>query len=223
VDKHTAYFNILDALPQQGCAICRLVYEVEEHYIKDILYSKTTSVKMRHDLRASRGFCADHARLLSEIGHALDLSIIYQDVLMTISELLEQPSPRRATGQRGRRRLSAQMGGEGKCPVCTYGDQIRAVYIETHLEHLSDPQFVAKVQAADPLCLKHYRQAIEHGMSPAQFEALRESQTTHWKQLIQELGEFVRKHDHRYRHQKIGSEGDAWIRAIDAITGTREF
>jgi hypothetical protein len=199
------------------------VRDVEENYIKDILYSKTTSVSMRRDLRASRGFCANHARLLQEIGHALDLSIIYQDVLMTVSDLLEQPSPRRATSQRGRRQLSAELGGEEKCPACTYGDQIEAVYVETHLEHLSDPEFVAKVQAAAPLCLYHYRQAIEHGMSADQFEALRESQLAHWRQLVHELGEFVRKHDHRYRHEEIEQEGDAWIRAIDAITGPRDF
>ena len=95
--------------------------------------------------------------------------------------------------------------------------------METFLDHLADPAFVAKVRAAAPLCLPHYRQSIEKGTDPDVFESLRQVQVAHWERLVAELGEFIRKHDHRYRHEAVGEEGTAWIRAIDAIVGTRSF
>jgi len=223
LDKHTAYFNILDALPKRGCVVCRLGHDVEMHYIKDVLYSQTTSVETRGKLREARGFCAAHAKLLDEIGQALDLSIIYQDVLMTTRQVLERPSLRQIASQRGRQRLSDELAPQGQCPACAHRAELQDVYIETLLDHLLDPEFVEKVRAADPLCLPHYRHGIEQQASPAQFQTLREIQIEHWNQLIADLGEFVRKHDHRFRHEPVGQEGDAWIRAIDAIVGTRTF
>jgi hypothetical protein len=188
-----------------------------------VLYSKTTAVEMRAHLREARGFCMAHALQLGEIGHALDLSIIYQDVLMTLQEALERPSPRQATSRRGRTGLSKGLGPQGSCPACAHRAALTDVYVETFLDHLIDPEFVARVRAAAPLCLPHYRQTIEQSAPPEVFQTLREIQVAHWARLVAELGEFVRKHDHRFRHETVEKEGTAWIRAIDAIVGTRAF
>jgi hypothetical protein len=164
-----------------------------------------------------------HAKQLEEIGHALDLSLIYQDILMTVRDALARPTARQATGRRGRTGLTDVLSPQARCPACIYRDELEAVYVETFIEHLADPQFVAKVRDADPICLPHYRQAIEHGMSAEIFGVFREVQIAHWENLIAELGEFIRKHHHRFRHERIGQEGDAWKRAIDAVIGTRSF
>jgi len=223
LDKHTAYFNILGALPQPGCAICRLVHTVEVHYIRDVLYSRTTDVKTRAELRSARGFCRPHARQLDEIGHALDVSIIYQDILKTLNEALERPSARQAATRRGKGQLADALAPQQECPACTHRAELEAVYVETFLDHMADPDFVSKVRSADPLCLTHLRQVIEEGPSPERFQALRDIQIAHWEKLISELGEFVRKNDHRFHHEAIGEEGNAWIRAVDAIVGTLKF
>ena len=223
MDKHTAYYNILDALPRAGCAICRLNHDVEVHYITDVLYSKTTSVQTRGELRQARGFCQSHALLLDRIGHALDLSIVYQDILMTVRDELLKPSPQQATSRRGKRRLQAQLSPIDLCPACIYRGALEDVYVETYADHLADEAFCDKLRASDPLCLDHFRQVIAQDMPSERMSLIREIQVTHWQSLIDELGEFVRKHDHRFRHESIGSEGDAWIRAIDAITGTRKY
>ena len=223
VDKHTAYHNILDALPRAGCAICRLNHDVEVHYITDVLYSKTTSVQTRGELRQARGFCWSHALLLDRIGHALDLSIVYQDILMTVRDELQKPSPQQATSRRGKKRLQAQLSPIDPCPACIYRAELENVYVETYADHLADEAFCVGLRASDPLCLGHFRQVIAQDMPPARLSVIREIQVAHWQSLIEELGEFVRKHDHRFRHEDIGSERDAWIRAIDAITGTREY
>jgi len=223
LDKHTAYFNILGALPQAGCAICRLAHTVELHYIRDVLYSRTTDVKTRAELRSARGFCRPHAQQLDAIGHALDVSIIYQDILMTLKEALEQPSSRQVASRRGRAQLVDALSVQRECPACIHRAELEAVYVETFLDHMADPEFVDRVRNADPLCLTHLLQAIEQGPSSERFQVLRDIQLAHWEQLIAELGEFVRKNDHRFHNEVIGKEGDAWIRAIDAIFGTLRF
>jgi hypothetical protein len=203
--------------------ICRLGHEVEISHIKDMLYSKTTSIKTRAEMREARGFCMAHAKQLDEIGHALDLSIIYQDILITLKQALQEPSPRKAASRRGKGQLSGALGAQIDCPVCTYREEIVDVYVETLLDHLVDPQFAAKVRVAAPLCLPHLRRAIENLSTAEQFRTLRDIQLPHWEELIAELGEFVRKNDHRYRNEPVGREGTAWLRAIDALVGTRKF
>jgi hypothetical protein len=223
LDKHTAYFDILNALPAPGCVICRLGHGVEVNYIKDVLYSKTTSVRTRAELREARGFCITHARQLDQIGHALGLSLIYQDILITLQEVLQAQCPQRPPSRRARSQLADALAPQDECPACAYRAELEQVYVETILEHVIDQEFVPKVRAADPLCLNHFRRAIEESSSLQQLCALRDSQLAHWERLIAELGEFIRKNDYRFHAEAIGSEGTAWLRAIDAIAGTRTF
>jgi len=196
---------------------------VETSYIRDVLYSKTTSVKTRAELRDARGFCTVHARQLDEIGHALDLSIIYQDILITLKQALERPSPQQAAGRRGKRRLAGALASKSDCPACIYRAEMEDVYVGTLIDHLIEPDFVAKVRVADPLCLTHFRRIVARIPSTKLFPTLRDIQVAHWERLIAELGEFVRKNDHRFHNETIGKEGTAWIRAIDAVIGTRKF
>ena len=220
MDKHIAYYNLLDALPQPGCALCRLGHEVEVNYIEDVLYSKTTAISTRAEWRQARGLCLTHARQLDQIGHALGVSLFYQDILLTLKELLERAPPQQAVRQRGKRRFQEGLAPGVECPACAYRAMLEAVYIETLLDHLMDPEFVAKLRKADPLCLTHLRQAIDVVSDPESFRVLRDVQVEHWEKLIAELAEFARKNDHRFQHESVGGEGDAWLRAVDAIAGT---
>ncbi len=37
--------------------------------------------------------------------------------------------------------------------------------------------------------------------------------------LHRELGEFMRKHDYRFRAEEMGATSDSWIRAIAMVAG----
>ena len=220
LDKHTAYYNLLDALPQPGCALCRLGHEVEVHYIENVLYSKTTAISTRAEWRQARGLCLTHARQLDQIGHALGVSLFYQDILLTLKQVLERASPQRAARRGGKRRLLEELAPEVECPACAYRALLEAVYVETLLDHLVDPEFVDRLREADPLCLTHCRHALEVVSDAESFRTLRDVQVEHWEQLIAELEEFARKNDHRFQHETVGQEGTAWLRAVDAVAGT---
>jgi hypothetical protein len=223
LDKHTAYYNILGALPQPGCVVCRLGHAVEVKYIEDVLYSKTTAIETRAEWRDARGLCLPHARQLDEIGHALGVSLIYQDILLTLRQILDKPSRQQAVRRRGRKALAEHLAPQIQCPACACRASLEAVYVEVWLDHILEPAFLEQVQAGDPLCLPHLRQAVRQVSDSVRFGQLRESQSAHWERLIAELGEFVRKNDYRFQHEQVGREGSAWVRAVDAIAGTREL
>jgi hypothetical protein len=241
LDKHTAYHNLLEALPQPKCALCRLGHEVEVNYIENVLYSKTTAISTRAEWREARGLCLPHAEQLDQIGHALGVSLFYQDITLTVKEVLDQVSPQadkrrppdkrrpQAIRKRDKRRLlealapKADKRRPAECPACAYRRTLETVYVETLLEHLDDPEFVAKLREAAPLCLPHFRHAVEIVSGVDRFQTLRDIQTEQWEGLIAELDEFIRKNDHRFQHESVGQEGTAWLRALDAIAGTRKF
>jgi hypothetical protein len=223
LDKHTAYYHLQETLPQPGCAICRLGHAVEVKYIEDVLYSKTTAIETRAEWRDARGLCLAHARQLDQIGHALGVSLFYQDILMTVRDVLEQPSRQRAVRRRGKKALAERLAPQIACPACAYRDNLEAVYVEVWLDHILEPEFLASVQAADPLCLPHLRQVVVQAPDRERFEALRRVQLAHWETLIAELGEFVRKNDYRFQHEPVGREGTAWLRAVDAVSGQTDL
>jgi hypothetical protein len=223
LDKHTAYHNLLEALPRPGCAVCRLGHAVEVKYIEDVLYSKTTAIETRAEWRDARGLCLYHARQLDQIGHALGVSLFYQDILLTVKELLEKPSRQRSYRRRGKRALVEALSPQLECPACAYRDSLEAVYIEVWLDHLPEPEFYEAVESADPLCLPHMRQSILQVPGAERFERLRRVQLAHWEALIAELGEYVRKNDYRFQHEAVGREGSAWLRAVDAVAGQTDF
>jgi hypothetical protein len=45
------------------------------------------------------------------------------------------------------------------------------------------------------------------------------AQRSVWERLYDELGEFIRKNDHRFRDETFGPERDSWRRALEAISG----
>jgi hypothetical protein len=219
LDKHTAYYNLLEALPEPGCVVCRLGRAVEVKYIKDVLYSKTTAIETRAEWRDARGLCLPHARQLDQIGHALGVSLFYQDILLTLRDLLQAPSRQQAVGRRGKKMLLKALSPQIECPACAYRASLEAVYIEVWLDHILEPAFLEAVRTAAPLCLAHLQEAILKVADSERFETLREAQVAHWEALIAELGEFVRKNDYRFQHEPVGREGSAWLRAVKAIAG----
>jgi hypothetical protein len=200
-----------------------LGHAVEVKYIEGVLYSKTTAIETRAEWRDARGLCLCHARQLDQIGHALGVSLFYQDILLTVKGLLEKPTRGQFARRRGKRALVKALSPQVECPACAYRDSLEAVYIEVWLDHLVEAEFYEAVKSADPLCLPHLRQSIRQVSGAERFERLRRVQLAHWESLIAELSEFVRKNDYRFQHEPVGREGSAWLRAVDAVSGQTDL
>ena len=95
------------------------------------------------------------------------------------------------------------------------------VYLETFVDHLTEPDFADAYARSAGLCLPHLRQALGFMKNPHTFEVLRKMEAERLHQLERELTEFIRKHDYRFADESYGEERDAWLRSLEKISGKK--
>lgn len=231
----TSYELIL-ACSQPGCAACRLEQRDLERYLSNQLYENVNSIPLRDRLRASRGYCREHAWLAVDkhLGDALGFAIIYHDVLGAVLRQLDAVLTAPTQGLAAlQRRISEKVMGlvgsvtrvispQKECPACRDRDYIRSLIITALVKELSDPKVVEALNTSDGLCFMHLRLALEAVGDPAGFEKLLEIHRAKLESLRAELAELIRKNDHRYIEEGFGPEGDSWRRAIAMVAGNSD-
>lgn len=232
-----SFYDLRDAMAQPGCPVCRLTAAAVEHYLDTLLWENVNDAGARHQIRAARGFCNQHAWQLVAGGSSLGAVIIVRDVLQNMLRLLENAgyqAPAASLSRRaknaldGRRpppantRLVAELGPQAACPACAQARTTEEVLIATLIEGLlGDDGLLPAYQSSQGLCLRHFRQALAEARNPAVFEALVGAQRAKWERLVEQLSEIVRKEDYRFRDEPRGEEIGASLRAIAALCGPR--
>ena len=219
-------FNILEACRESGCPICRLEQKSVERYLDHQFYENVNSPKWRDQLRASLGFCHEHAWLGVDqrLGDALGYSIIYRDLVNSILRKGdENTDPSREPSVRTRiEKVLTIFAPRKRCPVCEHREHATRTLINTLVEELGSPQMVQALQASEGLCLPHLRLTFEHIKDNTLLEALLNIHRAKLEGLRTELEEFIRKSDYQAVKEGFGKEGDAWLRAIGMIVGRRK-
>lgn len=230
----TAY-ELLKACRQSGCPVCRVEQAAVERYLSNLLFESVNDVPTRERLRASLGFCREHAQLAVEknLGNALGFAIIYQDVINNILRQFDSESaaPTVARLPALLKRVPAQMGEllqkilyaltpHKHCVVCQQRDKTQQIVIPALLEALPTEEMKTALQNSEGLCFPHLKKTIESITDPAVSELLITLHRQQLEDLRAELTEFIRKNDYRFKDEGFGSEGDAWLRAIRKVTGS---
>jgi len=203
--RHMTYHDLSEALAQAGCPICRLVAEATDRYLRSLLHESVNDPRVREKLRASQGFCGEHAWQVQRRGDPLGISILWRDLL---SQAAESTSHSPAGRDRGRSVL---------CLACEVAAEAERSYLETLVEHLASGSLRREYDSSAGLCLPHLRKALTHRSAARAF--LLESEGAKLAGLIEELTEIIRKHDYRFREEPWGAERDAWIRATRKLAG----
>ncbi|MCD6290505.1 MAG: hypothetical protein J7M34_08380 [Anaerolineae bacterium] len=228
ISHSRAYHQLLEALQEPGCPICRLGQRAAEQYLDGLLYESVNDVGLRERIRKARGLCHRHAWMLANIhGGSLGIAIIYRDVLHAVLQELPQRAgverhlsfwPTSSQGETQAQRLAPQ----GPCPACEQQAEMERIYIQELLRRLDDLTLRPAFEASAGLCLPHFRSALRQAENSAQRRALIEAQRPIWQRLLDELDEFIRKNDYRFRDEGFGAEGDSWLRALATISGERD-
>lgn len=233
----TAY-NLLEACREPGCPVCRLEQQAVERYLDHHFYENVNSPAWRDQLRASLGFCQEHAWLGVEerLGDALGFAIIYHDI---VNNLLDQSKEADSPQQSSRRRtsllkqgpeqrrtvtermLSALTPGK-RCPVCEHREEATHTLVSVLMEEMKTPEMREALKASEGLCVFHLRVALEHGKDRSAAEELIAIHREKFQSLRAELAEFIRKNDYRVIVEGFGKEGNAWLRAIALIAGNQK-
>lgn len=226
--KHTPYFELVDAQSQAGCPICRQVYKATSRYLDSILYEAVLDPDVRAKLKAAQGFCSEHVEMLrNKPGRALGIALIYRDIIRVLAE--ETDGGRFArVGSRlsrllrcgdSRPPLAAKLSVEQPCPACEVGREFESNYLDLLIAYLEDEQLYNAYAQGEGLCLPHLIGAIARVKDEETLQRLIQPQAVRYRLMLRDLDEFIRKRDHRFRHEKYGDEGDVWLRAMNAIVG----
>ncbi|MFZ6027224.1 MAG: DUF6062 family protein [Chloroflexota bacterium] len=237
MDKTHTYHELIRFCAEPGCPICRFVAGNVRGYLKSLFYENVNDPETRLELRHTRAFCFDHAWLLLDggIGDALGTAIIYHDVLnFTAKEAAQADRDlRKRRGWQARLKgMFPRRGAHGNavaaalrpskpCPVCAERDTTTRLTVDVFADALSDEAFCQAFRAGPGLCLPHLGQVFERVSSTRGYENLADISQAQLSSLRQELAEFIRKNDYRFRDEKIGAEGTAWRRVIGMIVGEK--
>ena len=230
-------YNLLEACRAPGCPVCRLEQRDVERYLDRQFYENVNSPEWRDSLRASFGFCHEHAWLgvNKRLGDALGFSIIYRDIINSVlRELNEEDKPirvsRRWTSSLGQisegarklmERLLTALTPRKRCPVCEHRDESTRRVLSVLVEELEKPQITNALEASEGLCLPHLRLSLEYVKDSSVYETLLNIHREKLESLSAELGEFIRKNDYQAIKEGFGEEGNAWLRAVSTIVGSR--
>jgi hypothetical protein len=214
--RDSTAFEVREAIGQAGCPVCRLAMRSVGRWLASVAYDQVNDVDLRTELRAARGFCNVHAhRWLSEVHSVLGTAIVYADLLKAaLRELDESESSQR--GGRWRAFLGAPTAAVGACPACRAQTEAEDRFLNALLATVeANPE---ALDGSEGMCLRHARAALRRG-GPGAERVLRHTRAA-VEQLVQELGEVIRKEDYRFRHEpRTDAERTAPSRAVARVAG----
>ncbi len=205
---HSATYDaLLETCRQPGCPVCQMEQASVRRYLDHLFYEQVNDYALRRHIRASLGFCPEHARLAMDgmIGNAFGLAILYEDLLRVTLTQLEQQQKVAAPRE--------------VCPACAHLDSLRRRIWVEFSKHLPDEEFIAALETSQGLCIPHLRQVLEHLPQADKRNALLAIQMESMKSLRVELAEFIRKNDYQFSGEPFGGERDSWQRAVRLISG----
>jgi hypothetical protein len=222
----TAY-SLLEACRAPGCPVCRLEQRAVERYLDNKFYESVNSVAWRDELRQSFGFCHEHTWLAvnGRLGDALGFSIISRDLVHSIlKQLNEESSSSPASGRRTSmlKQILYALTPRKRCPVCEHRAETTRRVLSVLVEELDQPNMTEALEASDGLCLPHLRAVFEDVKDSSDCETLLTIHREKLENLRAELDEFIRKSEYKAVKESFGSEGNAWLRAISMMTGSRK-
>ncbi len=233
-----SFYDMRDALAQADCAVCRLKAKAGDQYLDSLLWESVNDPGVREVIRLALGFCHEHAWELARHRASIGVTIIMNDVLGNVLDVMEDArfqAPSVLSLRRTQEALDprqpasatadvvTQLTPQLRCPVCIQVEKMEDIYLRTLIESLLGEDGLLDVfESSDGLCLPHFRQTLTRVRDKAVFEALVNAQRAIWEQLTDQLREIIRKSDYRYQNEPRGEESGASLRAIAALSGARQ-
>lgn len=199
--RDAAAFEVLEALGESGCAVCRLTLRSVGRLLQTISYEQVNDPALRAELRKARGFCNAHAhQWLRESRGVLGTALIYRDLLQATLSDLEDRSPSR--------------GRSAPCVACRAQTDAERRYVEALVAAVASDS--AALEASDGVCRRHTLAARRSGGGGA--AAVVERTRRAIEALTRELDEVIRKEDYRFRHEpRTDAERSAPARAVALV------
>lgn len=209
LEKHTAYFNLLDQLKDRACPVCVQTRLSLKSFLDSYLYEGVNDDSHWNNLSAAGGWCACHARILENFSDGLAVSLFYRHEIRKRLNVLGKEAKKGG--------FFSKKKEKPPCPACVYQIEVESGQIHLLSLSLGESEFWRAFEEHPGLCLPHTQGVLMHleGSEAEKFKVLALGKL---ESLCAELDEIVKKHDYR-NTEKMGAEGDAWKRALSRVYG----
>ncbi len=218
--KSNLHFDLLDALAQPYCPVCRMIDRDVRQYIDGFFYESLTVVERRAEIRAARGFCSVHGSILAGHSRTLGTAIIHQDVINDVLRGIPEPGAKRGLLQSVRIAVEKALRPQRGCVLCDHERHQERIVLETLINRFDDPQLREAFERSDGLCLPHLQTACKlRGVREDQLNAMIASEQKLLVALRTQLETFIHKSNGSYAFQHMGDEAEAPARATKIVSG----
>ena len=207
IEKHTTYFNLLDALKEKGCPFCRLADKSVHNYFDAFLFENVTDHEVSKKLMKAKGFCKVHSKKFLEFNDALAAALVYEALIYDMTEAeglsLKSLSPKET------------------CPACLVEKESEERNIDTFRDFIisGDSDIKTAYLASDGICLAHLKDVLLKIKDREALGKIIEKEQKLLQGLRIELLEFIRKNDYRFSKEEWGKEKDSWRRTVAKFVG----
>lgn len=227
--KSSAYHELVEAMAQPGCPICRLVDRAVRQYVDVFFYENVTNVERRAEIREARGYCSVHGALLA--GHARMLGVaiiqhdVINDVLREVNRVLPETHAQRRPldhliGAPMRRAVLDAVKPKRICPLCEYERDQEGILLRTLADEIYDEAMRQAFARSSGLCLPHLHTLLQlRGVEPHHLRLLLQIERDILTTLKADLEEYLAKSNGSYDYAGMGKEADSPLRAIKLVSG----
>jgi Family of unknown function (DUF6062) len=209
--------SVVTAWLRQGlragmCPLCRVAHKADREYIWHFFDEGSDQGESIDAVRQACGFCAEHIEMLRRIEidgmkSTLAISTMFADTFAGIVDDLESLNAR------------SEFHRE-PCPACANRDEQLHTNARYFLDELATTAIRRETFERSPgLCFDHFELVWDTAETTEDRELILRVQRNAARSLLDELGEHVRKHDHKFRDEPKGAERDSWLRAIYLTAG----
>ncbi len=223
-----ANYEILAAIREDGCSLCRVQALVERRLIESFLREGRYSPAAREEFVGAGGFCRRHAwqlhRAATEEATGAGIADIYGQLLERDVRRFNQIEDQ-IRSRRGRRRAVRELGRRLGCPICSSLAGSRESHGYFLAQLLADERAQETYAAGDGLCGTHIevaiRQALRVDDAGGVARLLLDDAQNRLRELGSLLGEYDRKRDYRFAHERRDEEQRSWTEVIRRYVGER--
>ncbi len=220
------YHDLLEAFGQDGCAVCRLAARSVSSFLSSISNEGgLTDPEVRDRIRASHGFCNEHAHQWRREQHLLGTAILYEDLLDHLATELQalrfQKRGRLGNPFAARERARVALAAHRECAACRLLADTEQRMVAAVLSGLRAEEFRAAYARSGGLCVPHLRVALAEAPDEDLFATLADLAVARHKALAEQLREIIRRHDYRHNEEPSGAERGAAARAVRHTVGER--
>jgi len=229
-----AKIALQEGLARGECPICFSSRKATRRYIHSFLYEGMMSSLARQEFLEGGGFCREHFWEAKNIerecwADGFGVAILCENLLEAFAQDLEKLRNTIAGSnmsflkiRRTAKRREVPFTPGSKCLACEIARSTDQRYLATLEELLADSNFREGFEQSAGLCVGHIQTISEHWTSETAVEIVKCVATNQVRKLIDQLREFQRKHDYRYKNEPRGPEWSSPERAIGFLVGPKQ-